>query len=252
MIASFGGLAYRASPQRVAVHNIITKDEKRALWFLRKIPLFDKTSHEKLLELAGEVELREIRRRQVIYLPGDPGDRVFFINGGRVKCSKVSRDGKELTLAYRGPGEIFGELCVFDSMPREEMAEAMKNAIITEMPREVFFRLLMSDGTFLFKFSTLVAQRRRQMETKLEHLVFRDVHAKLAALLIELAGQYGVECEQGVQIVLKITHQEMANLIGSTRETISLTLAHFKKRHLLDLLGRTVVLLDKEGLQAMT
>ncbi len=252
MIASLRRLAYRPSPQRDAVQNTITKDEKRALWYLRKIPLLENIHPEKLVELAGQVEVREIRRRQVIYLPGDPGDRVFFINGGRVKCSKVSRDGKELTLAYRGGGDLFGELCVFDNMPREEMAEAMKNAIITELPREVFFRLLMSDGAFIFKFATIVGQRRRQMETKLEHLVFRDVHAKLAALLIELAGQYGVECERGVQIVLKITHQEMANLIGSTRETISLTLAHFKKRHLLDLLGRTVVLLDKDGLQAMT
>ncbi len=234
------------------MQNTITKDEKRALWYLRKIPLLENIPPERLAELAGQVEIREIKRRQVIYLPGDPGDRVFFINGGRVKCSKVSRDGKELTLAYRGAGELFGELCVFDGVPREEMAEAMKNAIITELPRELFHELLMSDTAFTFRFATVVGQRRRQMETKLEHLVFRDVHAKLAALLIELAGQYGVECEQGVQIGLKITHQEMANLIGSTRETISLTLAQFKKRHLLDLLGRTVVLIDQDGLQAMT
>jgi CRP-like cAMP-binding protein len=234
------------------VNTPTTKDEKRALWYLRKIPLLEDIPQEKLADLATQVEIREIRRRQVIYLPGDPGDRVFFINGGRVKCSKVSRDGKELTLAYRGAGELFGELCVFDEAPREEMAEAMKNAIITELPRELFHELLMADVNFTFKFATVVGQRRRQMETKLEHLVFRDVHAKLAALLIELAGQYGVECEQGVQIGLKITHQEMANLIGSTRETISLTLAQFKKKQLLDLLGRTVVLLDQEGLQAMT
>ena len=64
------------------------------------------------------------------YLPGDPGESVYFINGGRVKCSKVTRDGKELTLAYRGAGQIFGELAVIDGAPREEMAEAMKNAII--------------------------------------------------------------------------------------------------------------------------
>jgi len=234
------------------VQNTITKDEKRALWYLRKIPLLENIPPERLAELAGQVEVREIKRRQVIYLPGDPGDRVFFINGGRVKCSKVSRDGKELTLAYRGAGELFGELCVFDEVPREEMAEAMKNAIITELPRELFHELLMSDTAFTFRFATVVGQRRRQMETKLEHLVFRDVHAKLAALLIELAEQYGVECEQGVQIGLKITHQEMANLIGSTRETISLTLAQFRKRNLLELLGRTVVLLDQDGLQAMT
>lgn len=230
---------------------VATTDDKRAHWYLRKIPLLESVHPDVLRELASEVEVREIRRRQVIYLPGDPGDRVFFINGGRVKCSKVSRDGKELTLAYRGAGELFGELCVLDESPRDEMAEAMKNAIITELPRDTFKRLLLEDAALGFKFTCVVGQRRRQMETKLEHLVFRDVHAKLASLLVDLAEQYGVETEQGLQIGLKITHQEMANLIGSTRETISLTLALFKKRGLLNLLGRTVVLLDRDGLQAM-
>src|SRR5690606_25327306 len=97
-----------------------------------------------------------------------------------------------------------------------------------------------------------VGERRRQIETKLEHLVFRDVQAKLAALLLELGDEYGVDSEDGTQIGLKSTHQEMANLIGSTRETISLTLAQFKKKGLLDLNGRTVVLTDQEGLGAMT
>ncbi len=84
------------------------------------------------------------------------------------------------------------------------------------------------------------------------HHLVTDVQAKLAALLLDLGGEYGVECEDGLQIGLKITHQEMANLIGSTRETISLTLAQFKKKSLLDLNGRTVVLRDQEGLSAMT
>jgi CRP-like cAMP-binding protein len=228
------------------------KDEKRAIWYLRKIPLLEGVPSAKLAELAGAVEIREIARRQVIYLPGDPGDRVFFINGGRVKCSKVTRDGKELTLAYRGAGQMFGELCVIDGSPRDEMAEAMKNAIITELPREQFQELMLSDAQLAFNFACIVGERRRQIETKLEHLVFRDVQAKLAALLLELSEEYGVECEDGMQIGLKITHQEMANLIGSTRETISLTLAQFKKKGLLDLNGRTVVLKDQDGLGAMT
>ncbi len=227
------------------------KDEKRALWYLRKIPLLEGVPPAKLSELAAVVEIREIPRRQVIYLPGDPGDRLFFINGGRVKCSKVTRDGKELTLAYRGAGQLFGELCIIDGTPRDEMAEAMKNAIITEVPREVFQELLLGDPQLCFTFACIVGDRRRQIETKLEHLVFRDVQAKLAALLLELGGEYGVECEDGTQIGLKITHQEMANLIGSTRETISLTLAQFKKKGLLDLNGRTVVLKNQEGLGAM-
>ena len=228
------------------------RDDKRVLWHLRKIPLLANIPPQKLEELIPQVELREIPRRQVIYLPGDPGEQVFFINGGRVKTSKVTRDGKELTLAYRGAGQIFGELAVIDGAPREEMAEAMKNAIITELPVEILRELLLADAKLCFTFMCEVGKRRKQLETKLEHLVFKDVQAKLAALLLELADEYGQETEDGVQIGLKITHQEMANLIGSTRETISLTLAQFKKKGVLNMNGRTVVLLDQEGLMAVT
>lgn len=228
------------------------QDDKRVLWHLRKIPLLSNVPPAKLQELISQVELREIPRRQVIYLPGDPGEQVYFINGGRVKTSKVTRDGKELTLAYRGAGQIFGELAVIDGSPREEMAEAMKNAIITELPVDVFRELLLGDARLCFTFLSDVGKRRRQLETKLEHLVFKDVQAKLAALLLELGEEYGHETEDGVQIGLKITHQEMANLIGSTRETISLTLAQFKKRELLNMNGRTVVLLDQDGLKSVT
>ena len=138
------------------------KDEKRAMWYLRKIPLLEGVDQTRLQQLAAAVEIREIPRRQVIYLPGDPGDRVFFINGGRVKCSKVTRDGKELTLAYRGAGQLFGELCVIDGTPRDEMAEAMKNAIITEVPRELFTELLQTDNRLCFNFACIVGDRRRQ------------------------------------------------------------------------------------------
>ena len=237
--------------QQAAKETAQPKDERRALWYLRKIPLLEGVGAEHVRALAAVVEIKEFRRRQIVYLPGDPGEHVFFIQGGRVKCSKVSRDGKELTLDYRGPGEFFGELCVFEGAPREEMAEAMKNAIIAVLPRDNLRELLLGDPALTFRFARVLGDRRRHIESKLEQFVFRDVHAKLASLLLELGREYGQETEDGVKIDLKITHQEMANLIGSTRETISLALASFKKRNLVQLLGRTVVLVDQEGLQAM-
>jgi CRP-like cAMP-binding protein len=236
----------------VAAPSQTLKDEKRALWYLRKIPLLEGLSGDRFRELVPEVEVRELQRRQVVYLPGDPGDHVFFIQGGRIKCSKVSRDGKELTLTYVTAGSFFGELCVLDGAPREEMAEAMKNSIITLLPRTSIQSLLLADPKIGFRFLKVIGQRRRAMETKIEQLVFRDVHQKLAALLIELGEEYGKETEDGLLIDQKITHQEMANLIGSTRETISLTLAAFKKKDLIELYGRAVVLTDVEGLAALT
>ena len=237
--------------QQAAKEPAQPKDERRALWYLRKIPLLEGVAVEHVRALAALVEIKEFRRRQIVYLPGDPGEHVFFIQGGRVKCSKVSRDGKELTLDYHGPGDFFGELCVFEGAPREEMAEAMKNAIIVVLPRENLKELLERDPALGLRFARVLGQRRRHIETKLEHFVFRDVHAKLASLLLELGREYGLETEDGVKIDLKITHQEMANLIGSTRETISLALAVFKKKNLVQLLGRTVVLVDQEGLKGL-
>ncbi len=228
-------------------------DDKRTLWYLRKIRLLEPIPREDLAQLVPHVEIREIKRRQVVYLPGDPSDSVFFLVGGRVKCSKVSRDGKELTLSYRGAGQMFGELgALDDDSPREEMVEAMKNAIMLEVPAELFRGLLRQNAELCFGFVSMVGKRRRDMEKKLEHLAFGDVHAKLAFLLLELAKDYGLDTERGREIDLKITHQEMANLIGSTRETISTTLAQFKKKNLIHLSGRTVTIQDSKGLEALT
>jgi len=226
-------------------------DDKRSLWYLKKIALFQDLPAPALSRLAEQVELREIRRRQVIYLPGDPGGAVFFVNGGRVKISKVTRDGKELTLAYRGPGEIFGELAMLEGGPREEMAEAMENAMITEFPREEFEKLVQAHGMLGYRLTKSMLQRRREVENKVEQLLFKDVNAKLAELLLRLGSEYGVASGRGTLVALKITHQEMANLIGSTRETVSLTLSQFKRKGLIHTDGRKVILADPEGLRAL-
>jgi CRP/FNR family transcriptional regulator, cyclic AMP receptor protein len=227
------------------------QEERRALWYLKKIPLLVELGADELSALANVVNLEEIRRRRVIFLPGDPGTSVFFVNGGRVKISRVTRDGKELTLAYRGPGEVFGELCLVDGGPRAEMAEAMENALITEVPREEFEKLLGSHASMGMKLTKILCERRRELENKVEDLVFRDVNAKLAELLLRLGADYGVDDARGTLVAVKITHQEMANLIGSTRETVSLTLSQFKRNKLIATDGRKIILVDREGLRAL-
>src|ERR1700733_1624943 len=153
-------------------------DDKRALWYLRKIPLLADISAETTQRILKSLELREIRRRQVVYLPGDPGDAVYFVNGGRLKVSKVTRDGKELTLAYRVPGEIFGELCLIEGGPREEMSEAMENSLISVVERSLFEQILTKEGLISSRLVKVVAQRRREVENKIEQLIFKDVNAK--------------------------------------------------------------------------
>jgi CRP-like cAMP-binding protein len=227
------------------------QDAKRTLWYLKKIPILAELGPEVLARLSERIQLREVRRREVVYLPGDPGNSMFIVNGGRIKISKVTRDGKALTLNYVGPSEVFGETCLIEGGPREEMAEAMENSMITELERADVERLLQNHAQLGFQLTRILAQRRRELENKLETLVFRDVTSKLAELLLALAEEYGVEDSRGTMVALKITHQELANLIGSTRETVSLTLSQFKRKHLICTEGRKVIISDAESLRAL-
>lgn len=227
------------------------QDPKRTLWYLKKIPILAELGPEVLARLSERIQLREVRRREVVYLPGDPGNSMFIVNGGRIKISKVTRDGKALTLNYVGPSEVFGETCLIEGGPREEMAEAMENSMITELERNDVEKLLQNHAPLGFQLTRILAQRRRELENKLETLVFRDVTSKLAELLLSLAEEYGVEDSRGTMVALKITHQELANLIGSTRETVSLTLSQFKRKRLICTEGRKVIISDAESLRAL-
>jgi len=184
-------------------------------------------------------------------LPGDPGDAVYFILSGRVKISRVTRDGKELTLGYRAPGELFGELCLFDGGPREEMAEVVDGAELLRVEREVLMEHAAASPQLGVALARGLIERCRDVERQMEFLMFKDVHAKLAELLLKLSVEFGVKDPRGTLVALNITHQEMANLIGSTRETVSLALSLFKKKKLVQSDGRRVIVLDSDGLRAI-
>jgi CRP/FNR family cyclic AMP-dependent transcriptional regulator len=226
-------------------------EEKQTVALLRRCDVLAEISPEAMQALLPGLTVGTYRPRQVIYLPGDRAQGVHFLTTGRIKISKVTRDGKELTLAYRNEGDFFGEPCLLDGGPREEMAEAMDASTTAEIPREVLDNLLRSDGGAAYKFARALIIRRKDLETRVEQLIFKDVGAKLAELLLNLGQEHGISDERGVVVGLKITHQEMANLIGSTRETVSLTLSQFKRKGLIQTDGRRVILADLEGLRAL-
>jgi CRP-like cAMP-binding protein len=230
---------------------MLSSEDKRAVALLRKSDVLSDIQAETLQLLAPNAKIGTYRPRQVIYLPGDRAQGVHFLAAGRIKVSKVTRDGKELTLAYRTEGDFFGEPCLLDGGPREEMAEAMDASTTVEVDRELLDQLLKNNGAAAYKFSRALIARRKDLEARVEQLIFKDVGSKLAELLLNLGHEHGIADERGLVVGLKITHQEMANLIGSTRETVSLTLSQFKRKGLIQTEGRKVILADPEGLRAL-
>jgi CRP-like cAMP-binding protein len=227
-------------------------EEKRILGILRKSPVLADASPDALARLAVAAQIQSYQPRRVVFLPGDRAVGVHFLASGRVKISKVTRDGKELTLAYRTAGDFFGEGALLEGGPREEMVEAMEVTATVEVERSALDKLLLGNANVTYQFLRAMINRRRELETKVEQLVFKDVGSKLAELLLRLGSEHGLEHKRGLVLGLKITHQEMANLIGSTRETVSLTLSHFKRNGLIQTEGRKVILVDREALRALT
>lgn len=227
------------------------QDTKKAMWCLKRLSLFLDIPHDTLSQMAAAAWLFDLRRRNAVYVPGDPGEAVFFVSSGRVKISKVTSDGKELTLDYRLAGDVFGEYCLIEGSPRDEMAESMETSLVLEIGRGLFERLVQKEGLIGFRLVRILAKQRHQLEGKIENLIFKDVNSKLAELLLRLGQEFGVDDSRGTLLSVKITHQEMANLIGSTRETVSLTLSHFKRDGLIATDGRRVILSDREGLRAL-
>lgn len=228
-----------------------TAEEKRIVALLRKVPVLADASTEGLIRLGVTAKLGNFRPRQVVYLPGDRAEGVFFVAAGRVKVSKVTRDGKELTLAYHVVGDFFGEAALLDGSPREEMAESMELTSIVEVERATLEKMLSTSVAVAHRFARSLIAKRRDLENKMEQIIFKDVGSKLSEILLSGAAEHGVAHAKGTLIALKITHQEIANLIGSTRETVSLTISQFKRRGLIANEGRRLIVVDREGLRAL-
>ena len=221
------------------------------LWFLKHIRLFDGISPSEMQEMEKITRMEEVKKRQPLYLPGDPSSNVYLLKKGRVKIANTASSGKEVTFDILDPGEIFGELDVLEDAPRSTSAETLDDALICVIPRKDFDQYLAMHPTVMFKLTKLIGLRLKKIQSRVEDLVFRDVPARLAHLLVELSKTEGVAEKQGIRLKVKLTHQEMANLIGCSRETVSSTLGQFRDEGLIQLDGRTMTILDLKGLSRL-
>ncbi len=224
---------------------------KRKIWFADRIKMFKSLHASDIEALEKRTEQVRFKRRHVIFMPGDPGDRIYLIKSGLVKISKVTEEGKELTLSFLTQGDVFGELALTDCAPRSTMAEACEDSVLSVIERDHFLPVILSKPASALAFAQLVASRRRKLEDRLDSLLFKGAHARLAGLFIDLAQEFGVRDSRGTIINLKLTHREMANFIGSTRETVSFALLDLKKESLIETSERRVIIVDSEGLEKL-
>ncbi len=222
------------------------------IWYLQRVNFFDGLSKEEMMGLASMTQEKNFRKKEIIYLPGQPGNHVYLLKKGVVKISKITADGHELTLALLKPGEIFGELEAMDQSRRDAQAEAHSDTMICVLGRDDFLRMIQSKPQLGIRLSKLIGWRRRVIENRLENLLFRTTPQKLARLLLDLAEQFGKKTEKGIEISISLTHTNLANLIGSARATLTETLNDFRRQGWVEIKGKSITVTKPDVLTSLS
>jgi CRP-like cAMP-binding protein len=213
-----------------------------SFWHLKNCRLFEHVSASEIQYLESASRLRNVKRGEAVYLPSDSADSVFLLVGGRIKICQITSEGKQSILSFIEPGELFGELAILGTDQRGECAEAVANSQMVVIPKQELISLMLNKSEISAGISKIIGQRRQRIERRLRNLLFQSNRKRLIHLLLELVERYGVSTPNGVKINIKLTHLEMANVIGSTRETVTVVLGQLQDEGLIDVERRQITL----------
>ncbi|MEI2766442.1 MAG: Crp/Fnr family transcriptional regulator [Dermatophilaceae bacterium] len=216
---------------------------------VRRAPLFAALDNEAAQVLLHEMSSSRLERGDILFHEGDPGDTLYVIGEGKVKLGRTSSDGRENLIAILGPGEMFGELSLFDPGPRTMTATAVAETQLMGLGNESLTTLLSGRPEVSKALLASLAKRLRRTNEHLADLVFTDVPGRVAKALLDLANRFGRPVEEGVMVGHDLTQEELAQLVGASRETVNKALADFATRGWLKLEARAVLLLDVDRLK---
>jgi len=220
------------------------------LWYLRQVDLFEGISEEEVERLARQAVLRKYTRGEVILSPEESSERIYIVKKGRVKLSKYSPDGKEQILALLQSGDVFGAFTLVGG--RENVhVEAFEDTVLCALRREDFYAVVREHPEIVLRLLGLLAKRLQRAEQEIEELAFQGVPGRLASLLLRMAQEYGERGPDGIRIALRLTHQDLANMIGATRETVTSVLGKFKREGLVLFDRKNIVIRSPERLEAV-
>jgi CRP/FNR family transcriptional regulator, cyclic AMP receptor protein len=216
---------------------------------VRQAPLFAALDDEAAEALLNSMVRVQLTRTEVLFHEGDPGDRLYVITEGKVKLGRTSGDGRENLLAILGPGEMFGELSLFDPGPRNATATAVSDAVVVGLGSDDLGTWLAGRPDVARQLLRALARRLRRTNEALADLVFSDVPGRVAKALLDLSERFGRPTEDGLRVAHDLTQEELAQLVGASRETVNKALADFASRNWLRLEARAVVLTDIDRLR---
>lgn len=190
-----------------------------------------------------------LREGEVAFCKGDTDSTIFLIGSGRVKICVTTPDGRESVIAILSSGDCFGELAALDNEPRSADAVAMEDTTAWRLAQEDFIALLERSPSFARRLISLLALRLRATDEHYTDMVFFDVFGRVARKLLELADSQGVATPRGVEISFRLTQQDLANLTGTTRESVNKAMRFYRDRGYIASRGHYITIVSRSGLE---
>jgi len=220
-------------------------------WSLKACPLFERLSEEELADVEQQCRSKSFPGGSMIELPGGAASALYLVVSGRIKVAHVTGEGKESILSFVLPGEIFGELAVLGENRNDDYLEAAETSTLIMIPVDVVSRLMQRHPEVSLAITKLIGLRRRRFERRLKNLLFHSARERLIHLLLDFAEDYGVTQSGELHLTIRLSHQELANLIGTTRETVTVSLGEMKTKGYLRLQRRRIILTQPGRLAAV-
>ncbi|HSN75962.1 MAG TPA: Crp/Fnr family transcriptional regulator [Anaerolineae bacterium] len=222
-----------------------TTTTKAKLGFLSDIELFQDLSPKEIEELERLITISSVKRGKVFYRPEEAGEVLFILKSGHVQLYRISPEGKKLVIASLGAGTLFGEMPLLGQQLHNTFAEAAEDCVIFVMSRKDLERLFLNKPQVALRVLDITGRRLRDVEDRLQTMAFKGIPARLASLLLLLAEEH-----DSLEVV-GLTHQDLAETVGTYRETATQVLNDLKAQGLIDIGRKRITILDPEGLLAV-
>jgi CRP/FNR family cyclic AMP-dependent transcriptional regulator len=215
---------------------------------LHQAPLFAALDSDAAASLDAIVRHERYQRGELVFAEGDAGESLYVVIDGKVRVFRSASDGRENMLAVLGPGEMFGELSLFDPGPRTASVGALTDCTLASLAHAALRPLLYDRPRVGEQLLQALAQRLRRTNEAMADLVFSDVPGRVAKALIDLADRFGNPEGDAIRVTHDLTQEELAQLVGASRETVNKALSEFASRGWLRVDGRSVLLIEPERL----
>ncbi len=223
--------------------------QENKFWYLENFNLLKSLPKPLIKEVSEKTIMCDFFKDEFIYFPDDPSDTLYFLKEGKVKIANYSEEGKEIIMTILQPGEVFGEFSLIEEGKRSNFAQALDQVKVCKIGKTDFQQLMEKHGHFSLRVNKLIGFRLKKIERRLESLFFKDARARIVEFLLDMAHENGESVGFETMIKNNLTHQDIANLTATSRQTVTSVLNDLRAKNFINFNRKQILIRDLDQLR---